>query len=81
MSTVRDNNTSICDTIVTCLTGSPLTFKDGTLVCSFEKLNDELLLEEVPQVVANATECGDVATSDSTEKFAFFCSLARLSLN
>lgn len=42
--------------------------KDGTLVGSSEKLSDELLLQEPPQVVAGVTECDTSATADSSEK-------------
>lgn len=60
----------ILDTLVTNLTGSPLKLKDGTLLGSLEKVNDELLLEEAPKVVAGLPECDTVTTLDFSEKLA-----------
>ena len=52
LSTVSNSHT--CDTLVTNLTGSPITLKDGTLLGNFEQHND-LSLEDAPQIVAGVS--------------------------
>lgn len=60
----------ICDAVVTNLTGSALTLKDGILLIFFKKLNDELLLDEASNAVPDVTECDAVTTLDSTDKLS-----------
>lgn len=55
LSTVREGN--MCDALVSNVSGSPITLKDGVFLGNFEQY-DHLLLENAPQVIASvSTQC------------------------
>ncbi len=71
LSVVREGN--ISDALVTNVTGSSITLKDGTLLGNFEQHDSDL--EEVPQVIASVSNESNVttpSTDTSVDKLASF---------